>query len=245
MRTFSIILLLLGAQVLAFGQIDSSAITIAATRSIIMPPDQAIFGIDVSSSFTAGLDQVVAPLQGLGITAANLSSVSGSNTAGLLNVGGTGTGGTGIVIGPSSDFLNWFFQLTVPFQKMPTAVAALSALQKTIGQNNSGLSLTFYLSTLQTSVEAQQAQCSQAALIADARAQAQKLADAVGSGVGPILSLSDNGGISIGAAQAPRFSVLASVNSASVLVQTVFNTPMVSSANCSLTVQFKLVRFQQ
>jgi len=238
MRTFFIILLLLGAQLLAFGQIDSGAITIRATRSIIIPPDQAVLGIDVSSSFNAGLDQVVAPLQGLGITAANLSSVSGSNSAGLFNVGGTGTGS-------SNDFLDWSFQLTVPFQKMPGTVAALGALQKTIGQNNSGLSLTFYVSALQTSVEAQQAQCLQAALIADARAQAQKLADAAGSGVGPIWSLSDNGGSSIGAAQAPRLGVLAFATVTSVLVQTAFVTPFVSSANCSLVVQFKLMRFQQ
>jgi len=39
-------------------------------------PDQAVFAVVVTSSLTTGLDQVVAPLQGTGITSANLVSVN-------------------------------------------------------------------------------------------------------------------------------------------------------------------------
>ena len=67
-------------------------------------------------------------------------------------------------------------------------------LEQTIAQNNSGLTLTFTVEGTQASQshKMQQSQpCSNADLIADATAQAQKLAAAAGLTLGPILRLSN------------------------------------------------------
>ena len=57
---------------------ESNTLTISATRSTYLQPDQVVFSLSVSSPVSTGLDQVVAALSGLGITSANLSGV-GSN----------------------------------------------------------------------------------------------------------------------------------------------------------------------
>ena len=61
---------------LAFGQLDSNSITVTASRNASLQPDQAVFAVSVQSGISASLDDVLAALQGSGITAANLSSVS-------------------------------------------------------------------------------------------------------------------------------------------------------------------------
>ena len=60
-------LLLLSAPLLV-GQLDPNSITITATRSATVQPDQAVFSVTVSTSATTTLDQVVAHASRLGWT---------------------------------------------------------------------------------------------------------------------------------------------------------------------------------
>ena len=163
------ILLLMAAPV--FAQLDPHTITIAATRSINLQPDQVVFALSVSSTSIPSLDQVVTALSGLGITTANLTGVS-NNYA------------------PPS--FQWNFTLAVPISSLTATIGSLTKLQTTIAQNNSGLTLTFYVNGTEVSQQRQQSQsCSNSDLIADATAQAQKLAGAAGLTLGPILKVSN------------------------------------------------------
>src|ERR1700730_7421267 len=60
----------------AFAQLDSNSVTVTATRSMTQQPDQVLFGVTVQSGLNTSLDDVVAALQGSGITSANFSGVS-------------------------------------------------------------------------------------------------------------------------------------------------------------------------
>jgi uncharacterized protein YggE len=196
----------------AFGQFESHALSITATRSIYVQPDQAVFGLSVSSSAITTLEQAAAPLSGLGITSANLSGEGSS------------------VVPPS---FQWSFTLAAPLSSLTATIGSIVKLQQTIGQNNSGLTLTFSVNGTEVSPQLQQAQsCSNSDLIADATAQAQKLATAAGLALGPIRSLSN-------APLAQAYAVPSLVVVTSRLGDFApgsFSSPL----TCSLTVQFQL-----
>jgi hypothetical protein len=160
------ILLLIAAPV--FGQ---HTLTISATRTINLQPDQVLYSLSVSSSAATTLDQIVAALSGLGITSSNLTGVINNST-------------------PPS--LQWNFTLVAPLSNLTATIGSLTKLQQTITQNNSGLTLAFYVDGTQVSQQLQQSQsCSNSDLIADATAQAQKVSAAAGLTLGPIRSLSN------------------------------------------------------
>jgi hypothetical protein len=145
-------------------------LTIAATRSINLQPDQVLYSLSVSSGTAVTLDQIVVALSGLGITASNLN---------------------GVFNNPASTF-QWSFTLAAPLSNLTATIGTLTKLQQTITQNNSGLTLTFYLDGTRVSQQLQQSQtCSNSELIADATAQAQKISAAAGLPLGPIRSLSN------------------------------------------------------
>jgi uncharacterized protein YggE len=155
----------------AFGQLESNTVTISATRSISLQPDQVVYSLTVNSALNATLDQIVAALSGLGITSANLTGVNNNS---------------------APQTLQWSFALAAPFSNLGATIGSLIKLQQTITQNNSGLALTFSIAGTQVSAQLQQSQsCSNSGLIADATAQAQKLAAAAGLTLGPILKLSN------------------------------------------------------
>jgi len=194
----------------------SPTITITATRSVAHQPDEVAFGLTVSSSATASLDQIVAALSGLGVTSANLASVFN---------------------GPSLPF-QWSFNLNVPLAKLTTTIGSLMQLRQNIGQNNSGLTLTFTVEGTQASQLSQQIQqsrpCSNSDLVADATAQAQKVAAAAGFTLGPILQLSNAPSIQP-ALFAAEYAFVGSFSSI------VFQPAIQSSATCSLVVEFQLL----
>src|SRR5260370_31326366 len=64
---------------LAFAQLDSNSITVSASRSGTLQPDQALFVVSVQSDLNTSLNDVLAALQGSGITSANFSGVSGNS----------------------------------------------------------------------------------------------------------------------------------------------------------------------
>src|ERR1700689_1263528 len=159
-------LLLLAAAPL-FAQLESHTLAISATRSINLQPDQAVFDLLVSSTAITSLDQIVGALSGLGVPSANLNGVDNSN--------------------PTT--LQWSFTLAAPLSNLSATIGSLTRLQQTIAQNNSGLTLTFTVNGTQVLQQSQS--CSNADLIADATAQAQKLAAAAGLTLGTILKLSN------------------------------------------------------
>jgi hypothetical protein len=178
MRTFPLILALVLSSSLAFGQLDSNSITVTAFRSGASgPPDQALFGVVVTSGLDTSLDAVIALLQGTGITAANLQSLDESS---LYNGSG-----------PVTETLNWRFSFTAPLTKNKDTIASLTSLQQTIAKKNNGVTMSFSIQGTQTSVQPPQT-CSQSDLLTDARTQAQKLADGAGVSVGNILAMSSS-----------------------------------------------------
>jgi hypothetical protein len=206
--TLSILLL---AVVPVFGQLPSHTVTVQATRSFNLQPDQLVFGVSVSSNPGMNLSQVVAALAGVGITAADLTGVENSD--------------------PST--FDWGFTLAVPIASLTAISASLTKLEQTIGQNNSGLALTFSVNGTQVSQQLQTSQtCSNADLIADATAQAQKLASAAGMTLGPILKLSD--------VPAAPSAVSARLGFFTGFVQYI-PPPITSPVTCSLSVQFQLL----
>jgi uncharacterized protein YggE len=195
-----------------FGQI-----TISATRSINLQPDEVSFSLSVSSGETTSLDQIVAALSSLGITSASLTGVGSSTTPPTVQ---------------------WNFTLAVPLPKLAPTIGSLLNLQQSIAQNNSGLTLTFYAGGTQVSPMSQQLQqsqsCSNSDLISDATAQAQKLAAAAGLVLGPILRLSTVPLIRPSAVPGVVYNSIPG-DFAELLL-----APIPPSLTCSLVVQFQL-----
>jgi len=165
------------APALLSAQATSNPITVTAYNSSTAVPDQAIFSVSVTSGIGETLDHVTAAVASVGLTAVNLVSLGTTNT--ISNI-----------FDPSSPpqsqppMLQWTFQLVVPVPQVKTTTASLAALVKTIGQNNSGLSLSFSVQGTQLSPQAQT--CDLAGLIANARTQAQSIANGAATTLGPI-----------------------------------------------------------
>lgn len=201
----------------AFGQLESHTLTITATRQINLQPDQVAFGVYVASSTATSVDQVVAALSGLNITSANLTGISNSD--------------------PS--ILQWSFTLAAPLSNLTATIGALTKLQQSITQNNSGLTLAFSVNGTQISPQLQQSQsCTTSDLIADATAQAQKLASAAGLTIGPILSLT-NASPQPAAAFAQREVAPANYFIGDAFSASLFYAPT-PPVTCSLVVEFQL-----
>ena len=209
----------------AFGQLDANSVTVTASRSANLQADEVLFSVSVGSSSTATtLSDVVAVLQGTGITQASLAGVNVRQSAGPLNLLPP-TGQTTVTTTQQSA-LEWGFSLAVPLTKLKDTVAMLTTLQQSILQKNSGLTLSFYLQNLQVSAkQAQSVSCANSDLLSDARAKAQKLADAAGFGVGNVLAIS---------------STISTEPAGSV---SIYQSSSYQPSGCSLTVKSALGRF--
>jgi uncharacterized protein YggE len=208
---------------LLFGQLDSNSITVTASQSVNLQPDQVLFAVYVTTPLAASLDDVLAAVKGAGITSVNFSGVNSSAAAQLCS-------GTGSQQAPTEQ---WAFGLAVPFAQMKATVTALTSLQQSITQANSGFTLSFSVQNAQVSTSLLQSQtCNIAGLIADATAQAQKLATAAGLNLGSILAMSSN-----------TSSPVAS-NSVPVAIAGSFSSGILTTPqSCALTVRFTLTRF--
>lgn len=208
----------------AFAQLDSNSVTVTATRTMTHQPDQVLFGVTVQSGLNTSLDDVVAVLQGSGITAANFSSISTPPPLVLT--------GNPIPAPAVMPMLQWTFALSVPLAKIQDTIATLSALQKSIAQQNKGLTLSFSVQGTQVSAQLQQSQvCPIPDLLADAQAQAQKLAAAAGLSLGAVLAMSSG------------VSVPSSVSSSFSLTGLLLTPAPVLPSVCSMTVKFALLRY--
>ncbi|SPE40714.1 exported hypothetical protein [Candidatus Sulfopaludibacter sp. SbA3] len=139
----------------ALGQQPASTLTVSASRTVQVPPDLVVLDAYVSPPQDATLDDVLAALSGTGIAAANLVAVYGI-----------------------SGSEQWEFSMAVPFSKMKDAITALqkAALQKTVSYSVSGTQVSPQLLAAQD--------CSDASLLADAQAQARRVAAAASIGLG-------------------------------------------------------------
>jgi hypothetical protein len=223
MMTRTLIVSFLGFSSLLFGQLDSNSVTVTASRSTNLQPDQVVFAVYVSSGLSTSLDTVLAALQPAGITIANFSAVG--STSGLVSV----------VTGPPPQAqppLQWAFALPVPFSKMTATVATLTALQSSIMQNNSGLTMSFSVQGTQVSAQLQQSQaCSVTDLISDASAKAQQLAAGAGLTLGTILAMASSTSLATG-------TTVPNVSLGFTSVSSILTVPQ----SCALTVKFALTR---
>jgi hypothetical protein len=172
--------------ILLFGQISNNTVTVTASQSATVAPDLVVFWVAVGSGFDQSLNDVVAAVSGLGLTAANLVGVNVQPQPLAVDPPG-GAGGVlpGLAVLPSP--LQWQFQLIVPFAKMKDTTAALAALQQSLGQNNSSLTLTYQVSGAQFS--AQSPDCNLANLVSQARTMAQQITTPAGMTPGAIVGL--------------------------------------------------------
>lgn len=215
MRKLSLSVLFLAAPV--FAQLPSQTVTITASRSLTVPPDQAVLSLTVTSDAETNLDQIVSPLSGLGITPLNLTGVDNS----------------------SATLLQWNFSLAVPFSSLTATIASLTNLEQNITKNNSGLTLGFSVTGVQTSAQSQASQqaqtCSNDNLIGDATAQAQKLASAAGMTLGPVRQISTLPQPTLLSATVARLGAFVPVSD--FLESISYSSPV----SCSLSVQFQLL----
>ena len=178
-RGVLLILFLIPSVVL--GQAASNSVTVTASRTTSVPADQIVFGVTVNSGLDKGLDDILNALSSSGITASNFTGIS-----------------TGPVPQPGfvpQSALRWLFQLPVAISKVKDTTSTLAALQQSLAKAGGGLTLDFSLQGTQVSAQAQSAQtCNLAELVADARAQAQKLAAPAGFTPGAILAVASTTG---------------------------------------------------
>jgi uncharacterized protein YggE len=223
MRRIASVLLLTSWASLAFGQMDSNSITVTASNNVTLQPDQAIFSVSVTSPLSTGLDDVLAALQGSGITVANFSGVSTNNQFGVPVLPG------GQVPAPT---LVWSFNLPAPLANTKTTVASLTTLQQNIAKANNGLTMSFSIVGTQVSQQLAQSQaCSLSSLITSATAQAQALAAAGSLTLGPISALSS--------------STSNVVSNSSFVESGAFISTIINSIPppCAVTVKFSVTRY--
>jgi uncharacterized protein YggE len=217
MRTVAF-LLLCGAS--CFAQLDDNTITVTATRTVVLQPDQAVVSVNLSTAVDGVLDDALAILDGTGFTAADLGAV---NTYTYYD----------------GALTNWQFSKAIPFSGLKALLSRIVAVQQSRGQNQPIAYVFTYDVSSQVSQSAQQAAsaCPIPTLVADARAQAQQIANAAGARIGAIVSLNQ-------VAQVPNDV------SAPIFLLATSSVPFTSSLlaqapqspGCSVTVQFQLLR---
>jgi uncharacterized protein YggE len=227
MRNCMLILTFSMSVSLLFGQLDSNTVTVTASQSMNVQPDQVLFAVYVTTPLTASLDDVLAAVKGAGITSANFSGVGAAvGVAQILPC-------SSVVAPLPAPSIEWAFGLPVPFAQMKATVTALTSLEQSIMQANSGFTLSFSVQGAQVSTSLLQSQtCNIAGLIAEATGQAQKLASAAGLNLGSILALSGN-----------TSSPVASNSVPVAIVGSFASSQLTVPQGCALTVKFGVTRF--
>jgi hypothetical protein len=198
----------------AMAQLDSGTITITAGRNVQLPADQYHIYIYLNAAQGSSLEDALTLLPGSGITPADLQQ------------------------GSNGQF--WIFELTGPLSELKDKLAPINRIAQ--AQKDGAVS---YSVNTQVSADAAKAveACPAPTLVSEARAQAQKIAAAAGFGAGSIISLEAGGPSTVpifyGVIGAALFGVIGFPFPAFLPPPPV---PVSSTQNCSVTVQFKLVR---
>lgn len=217
---------------LAYGQTGNS-VTVTATRTLNVQPDQASFTVTVTTPTTASLNDVLAALPGTGIIAANLVSVGTSSIVSVLPPTQT----------PPAPKLNWLFSVTVPFSAMKNEFSALAGLPGAVKQKNTDFAASLAFSGATASQAALDNARTQILpdLINDARTKAKQLTDAAGLGLGGITALAESGTAWI---NTPQFIAVPSAQTVSGFVSflgALYTVPPPPTINLAVT--FTLLRF--
>ena len=93
-----------------FAQLDSGAVTVTATRAMVLQPDQAAFSASVTAGPDSTVEDILTHIAPAGLTAANLTDISGSAKA-----------------------LTYNFAWVVPIAKVNETAAALQPLGISFG----------------------------------------------------------------------------------------------------------------
>jgi hypothetical protein len=182
MRKRGLIICFLIPAAVLLGQVDANSVTVTASRNANLIPDEVRFNITVTSPLNISLDEVLASLQGSGITSASLSNI--------YSIGVLAPSQLPVFLPEPAPTIQWSFVSTAPLTKVKETTAMLTSLQQSVPKKNPQLKMSFSIYGTNVSLQAQQAQpCSIPDLITDARAQAQKLTNAAGVNVGAILSM--------------------------------------------------------
>jgi uncharacterized protein YggE len=202
----------------AFGQLDDDTLTVTSTRTVSLVPDQVTVTIFLNGPMGGSVDEAIAALPGGGVAASDLSSVS-------------------TIPSGADPSLQWIFNRTVNFSQLGSTLAALDSLSQKKGDYSVSYSVQ---GTLSANAQQAPALCPLPTMVSEARAQAQRVADAAGVRVGAVVSLSR--------AQPPGFvpvPVFRSGDFASArlgLVGVISSAPLPTASSCAITVQFRLLR---
>jgi hypothetical protein len=209
-------LLAVFAPALALAQLDADTLTITISSDSPLRPDRVQVGITVNAPVTATFDDVLASLQGSGVTPANLTY--------------------GSTFFPSPGFdpkTDWLFTLSVPFASLKDTMSTLARLQTA-----SAMDIRFYIQGVQASPELVASNpCVFTTLASQARVQAQKVAEAAGVTVGPIVGISDQSAEEVVAYVAVPTAVVRFGDFSAVGLIGSITAP----SPCTMTVQFKLL----
>jgi hypothetical protein len=224
MRIITLAILMVAA--LSAADLDNNTVTVTATRSNAVQPDQAQVLLQLNAAQGAGLDDVLGTLKGTSVVAANLSNVTQE---------GDGT-------------VTWTFLLPVALTSLKSTLAALAQLDASLGSSHGSHVLNYSVIGTQVSADAQAAQpCPLPALVSDARKQADALAAAAGMKTGPIVSVSDEPptaqvATSSAVLIAGDFSAILPVSGLPYVNYAALSRvlPVPAPPSCSLTVQFRL-----
>ncbi|HTS66958.1 MAG TPA: hypothetical protein VMH28_33265 [Candidatus Acidoferrales bacterium] len=230
---WKLLVVLASAAALSAAALDDNTVTVTATRTLNIQPDQVLLYVNLISQ-DGGLNDVLTKLHGTGITAANLTSVQPEQT----------------VYDPSEP-LNptsvWNFLVRLSFAQLKSSVAALTQAQAGLKPVGGLQALSYYIAGTQVSADAQAAQpCPLTALVSDARRQADSMAAAAGMRTGAIVAIGDAASAEVTAGFAVPTAV-SRVGDFSLLLGVPnqwYSTPVLAASpqlSCSLTVQFKLL----
>lgn len=171
-----------------------SSVTVTSYIPISPEADQLVMSVRVTAALTSTRDSVLAAVRDLGLSASDLTYIQSTRQISV----------------DSSSFVTrmvWNFRLTTPFGNLTAAVAQLTAVQKKLVQAKGDLSLDFSVDGTSSSSQSQAAACSLPALMADARAQAQRLAEASGGSAGRVLAILSGPGVAGGCSATVKFAV--------------------------------------
>jgi hypothetical protein len=167
----------------SWGQLSPNTVMVTSSGNLTAQPDQALFSVSVNSGIDKSLDDILKALGGSGITAEDLAGISSPQFSAPTAIQRG--------FGASAPPIAWAFYVAVPLPNIQTETASLMSLQTSISQNNSGLTLSFYLENIQSSSQQFQS-CDSGSLVAAARTQAQTIANAAGVSLTSIVNIAAN-----------------------------------------------------
>jgi Protein of unknown function (DUF541) len=233
----SLILLIAGAA-MAFAQTDDNTLTVTATQTVNVQPDQMVLAVTVEVESTLGLDDVVGLVKDAGITADELANATTTYPYSII----------GQVPAFTLSLTDWTFSVSVPLTKLKDVLTSLATIEQTLIKHFPSRTLFFSGSSrVSAALQAQQG-CTPDSLVPVARAKAQQLAAVAGLNLGPLKGVSYNIGSVAVPTAAYAFTGIYDPTQGGIvsippvrLIQFVAPQPT-PTVNCTLAAQFQLIR---